>query len=223
MPTALLLGLNALVGALFLMTAFMFLATRQVAASLNIFVRQALLLSASALLQAYAFHSLELLLVAVLTIASKAIVIPWVLRGTLGPAFQSRREVELAVGVPTSLIIALGITMLAYFVAEPLAGAGPSFVRINLPVGVAVLLVSVYALTVRKEALPQFLGLMVLDNGAFFAGVAIASSSALWELVAALEGVIVAIIVTLLARTISERLGTTRVGSLAGLREEGLR
>jgi hypothetical protein len=58
---------------------------------------------------------------------------------------------------------------------------------------------------------------------AFFAGIAIASTSALWEIVAALEGIIVTIIVALLTRTISERIGTTHVGALAGLREEGPR
>jgi hydrogenase-4 component E len=202
----------------------MFLATRQVTASMNMFIRQAILLSLSALLQAYVFHSPELLLVAALTVVSKAVIVPWVLKRTLGDgALTSRREVDLAVSVPGSLIIALGISLLAYVEAQPLVGSGLSFVSINLPVGLAVLLISVYALSVRREALPQFIALLMLDNGAFFAGVAIATSSPLWELVAALEAVVVAVIVILLTKTISERMGTTAVSCLAGLREEGIR
>ncbi len=223
MQISLLYGLNALVAALFLMTVFMFLASRQVAASLTLFVRQALLLSASALLQAYALHSWDLLLVAVITVAAKVWLIPWMLRRSLGGSFQSRREVELAVSVPTSLLIAIVVSLVSYVISQPLVGQMPSFVAINLPVGFAGLLISVYALAVRREALPQFLSLLMLDNGVFFAGVAIASTSALWELVAALEGIIVTVIVALLARTISERIGTTHVGRLSGLREEGSR
>ncbi len=223
MQISLLYGLNALAAALFLMTAFLFLASRQTAGSLSLFVRQALLLSASALLQAYALHSLDLLLVAVITVAAKVFLIPWMLRRSLGGTFQSRREVELAVSVPTSLVIAIGASLVAYFVSQPIASQMPSFVAVNLPVGLAGLLISVYALAVRREALPQFLSLLMLDNAAFFAGVAIASTSALWEIIAALEGIIVTIIVALLTRTISERIGTTQVGQLAGLREEGSR
>ncbi len=223
MHISLLYGLNALAAALFLMTVFLFLASRQTAASLNLFVRQALLLSASALLQAFALHSLDLLLVAVITVVAKAVIIPWMLRRSLGGSFQSRREVELAVSVPTSLVIAIGASLVAYFVAQPVAAQTQGFVAVNLPVGLAGLLISVYALAVRHQALPQFLSLLMLDNAAFFAGIAIASTSALWEIVAALEGIIVTIIVALLTRTISERIGTTHVGALAGLREEGPR
>ena len=223
MQISLLFGLNALAAALFLMTVFLFLASRQTAASLSLYVRQALLLSASALLQAYARHSLDLLLVAVITVAAKAVIIPLMLRRSLGGGFQSRREVELAVSVPTSLVIAIGASLVAYFVAQPVAGQMPGFVAVNLPVGLAGLLISVYALAVRREALPQFLSLLMLDNAAFFAGIAIASTSALWEIVAALEGIIVTVIVALLTRTISERVGTTHIGALAGLREEGPR
>ncbi len=223
MQMSLLYGLNALAAALFLMTVFLFLASRQSAASLSLFVRQSLLLSASALLQAYALHSLDLLLVAIITVAAKAVIIPWMLRRSLGGSFQSRREVELAVSVPTSLVIAIGASLVAYFVAQPVVAQAQGFVAVNLPVGLASLLISVYALAVRREALPQFLSLLMLDNAAFFAGIAIATTSALWEIVAALEGIIVTIIVALLTRTISERIGTTHVGALAGLREEGPR
>ena len=223
MQISLVYGLNALASALFLMTVFLFLASRQSAASLSLYVRQALLLSASALLQAYALHSLDLLLVAVITIAAKAFIIPWMLRRSLPGGFQSRREVELAVSVPTSLVIAIGTSLVAYFVSQPIAGQMPSFIAINLPVGLAGILISVYGLSVRRDALPQFLSLLMLDNAAFFAGIAIATTSALWEIVAALEGIVVTLIVALLTRTISERIGTTHVSRLSGLREEGSR
>jgi hydrogenase-4 membrane subunit HyfE len=84
-----------------------------------------------------------------------------------------------------------------------------------------VVLLGVYTLTVRREALPQLLSLMAIDNGAFFAGIAITHSSALVEFAAALEGVIVAMIVALLTRSIAKMAGTTEVASLDTLRERG--
>lgn len=222
MQISLVQGLNALVAALFLLTAYLFLASRQVAGSLRLFVRQALLLSASALLQAYTMHSWDLLLVAALTIVGKAVAIPYLLRRALGGSFQSRREVDLAVPVPTSLLLAIGITLLSYFLAEPIIRSQSAFVAVGLPVGLATLLVSVYALAARREALPQFLSLLMLDNGAFFAGIAIAGGSAVWELVAALEVILVTVIVALLTRQIATHIGTTSVGRLSELREEGI-
>ena len=77
-------------------------------------------------------------------------------------------------------------------------------------------------LAIRREALPQLMGLMVIDNGAFFAGIAITTSSALVEFAAALEGVMVVMIVALLTRTIAKFVGSTEVSALASLRERNV-
>ena len=82
-----------------------------------------------------------------------------------------------------------------------------------VPIGLAGLLLGVYALTVRREAVPQILGLLAMENGAFFAGVAIAPELPLIaELAVAFDVLVLAFVVGILTRTVHERIGTTAVG-----------
>jgi len=221
MSEGLLESLNALAAVLFLLTAFTMIIDRQVQSVLHGYIAQSLLLTASTVLLAISVRSPELIVVAAITLVAKPIVIPLLLWRLLSASLRTKREVRLAVNVPTSLLVALGLSILAYFLTRPLLVGANGFERINLPIGFDVTLLGVYMLTVRREALPQLLSLMVIDNGAFFAGIAITHSSALVEFAAALEGVIVAMIVALLTRAIAKMVGTTEVAALDTLRERG--
>lgn len=221
MSQALLQSLNALAGVMFLLTSFSMITDRQVQSVLHGYIAQSLLLTASTVLLAVSVRSPELILVAAITLVAKPIMIPLLLWRLLSASLRTKREVRMAVNVPTSLLIALGLSITAYFLARPLLSGAGGFERVNLPIGLDVMLLGVYMLTVRREALPQLLSLMVIDNGAFFAGIAITHSSALVEFAAALEGVMVAMIVALLTRTIAKMVGTTEVAALDTLRELG--
>ena len=94
-------------------------------------------------------------------------------------------------------------------------------VRINVPIGLAGLLLGAYTLAVRREAVPQILGLLAMENGAFFAGVAIAPHLPLIaEIAVAFDVLILAFVVGVLTRTVHKRIGTTAAGNLTNLREE---
>jgi hydrogenase-4 membrane subunit HyfE len=82
-------ALDALTGALFLLTALGVVATRQVLASLQLFILQSSLLTISAALIGTALGSIHLLAVAVITIATKTLMIPWLLRRTVGEEVYS--------------------------------------------------------------------------------------------------------------------------------------
>ncbi|MFT4063963.1 hypothetical protein [Paraburkholderia sp.] len=213
--------MNALSGVLFLLTTFMMLALRQVQAVLHAYVAQALLLTVSTILLAIGLHSTELAFVALITLVAKPLIVPWLIARLLGEGLRAKREVQAVLNVTISLTIALAISVLAYFLAWPLLQGSDGIVRVNLPIGLDVLLLGMVMLAIRREALPQLMGLMVIDNGAFFAGIAITTSSALVEFAAALEGVMVVMIVALLTRTIAKFVGNTEVGSLASLKERG--
>jgi hydrogenase-4 membrane subunit HyfE len=219
MDFAIVVSLNALFGVLFLLTAFMMLTLRQTQAVLHAYVAQALLLTASTILLALGKRSPELAVVACITLVAKPLLVPWLIARLLTPGLRAKREVQAVLNVPASLGIALGISVMAYFLARPLLTTADSVAQVNLPIGLDVLLLGVLMLAIRREAVPQLLGLMVIDNGAFFAGIAIATSSALVEFAAALEGVMVVMIVALLTRAIAKLVGTTEVGALAALRE----
>ncbi len=216
-----LFALDALTGALFLLTALGVVATRQVLASLQLFILQSLLLAFSALLLGIAQGSVHLLAVAAITIATKTLLIPWLLRHTVSAEIYRTREIERVLNIPSSLLIAAVLIVLAYVVATPLLGtAAMPFARINLPLGIAAMFLGTFTIVARREAVPQLLGLLGVENGVFFAGAAIVPNlPMIAELAAAVDVPAIALVIGMLTRRIHTRLGTTSVGELASLRD----
>ncbi|HTP24237.1 MAG TPA: hypothetical protein VMK12_01085 [Anaeromyxobacteraceae bacterium] len=214
-------NLNALVGGLFLLVTFALVSLRQVYACVRGFVAQAVLLAASAFLLAALYGTWDLTVVGVVDLIAKAIIVPGVLRQTLHDEVQSRREITQVLNIPTSLLTALALTVLAYFLAQPmLAVAGGRAVQVNLPIGLAGLLIGALTAAVRREAVPLFLGLLAMENSALFAGVAIAPDMPLIaEVSIAFDVLMMVFVVGILTRAVHERIGTTEVGGLSSLRE----
>jgi len=222
MPASIPDALNTLNAGLILISAFAMVATRQVQGVLRFFVLQSLLLAASSFILAYGHHSIHLWALGVITIAAKVVAIPRVLRRLLPADLYERREISQAVNIPSSLLLVLLLTVVAEFVAGPLvAGAQDPVVRVNVPIGLAGLLIGAYSLVARREAIPQLIGILAMENAAFFAGIAIAPELPLIaELAVAVDVVLIAVIVGLLTRNIQQRLGTTEAAALSELKEE---
>jgi hydrogenase-4 component E len=220
-PYPVIAALDALTGALFLLTALGVVATRQVLASLQLFIVQSLLLTLSAVLLGIALESIHLFAVAVITIGTKTLMIPWLLRHTVSSEVYRTREIQRVLNIPTSLLLSAVLIVLAYVITNPLIGAVEvPFAAINLPLGVAAIFLGAFTIVVRREAVPQLLGLLAVENGVFFAGVAIVPSlPVIAELAAAVDVPVITLVMGLLTRQIHRRLGTTSVGELAALRE----
>jgi hydrogenase-4 component E len=216
-----LFALDALTGALFLLAALGVVATRQVLASLQLFILQSLLLALSAVLLGIAQGSGHLIAVGAITIGTKTLLIPWLLRRTVREEVYGTREIERVLNIPSSLLIAAALIVLAYVVADPLLGAVEvPFVQVNLPFGIAAMFLGAFTIAVRREAVPQLLGLLAVENGVFFAGIAIVPNlPVIAELAAAVDVPVIALVLGMLTRRIHARLGTTAVGDLASLRE----
>lgn len=213
--------LDASTGALFLLTALGVVATRQVIASLQLFILQSLLLTLSAVLLGIATSSIHLFAVAAITIGTKTLLIPWLLKLTVSAEVYRTREIERVLNIPSSLLIAAVLIVLAYVVANPLLAAVQiPFAQINLPLGIAAMFLGTFTIVVRREAVPQLLGLLAVENGVFFAGVAIVPTlPVIAELAAAVDVPVVALVVGMLTHRIYARLGTTAVGELSSLRD----
>jgi hydrogenase-4 component E len=214
-------NLNALAAGLFLLTAFGIVAMRQARGCLNLFIAQSLLLAASAALLGLRYDSGHLYGVALVNLISKPIIVPWLLRRTSPAEIYTRREIDQVLNIPAALLIALALAIGAYFVGTPLANAvGPEFRGPNVPIGIAVLLLGAFTLTVRREALSLLIGLLVMENGAFLAGISIARDlGMLVELAIATDGLVIVFIMGVLVRAVQRQVGTTAVGELASLKE----
>jgi hydrogenase-4 component E len=215
-------SLNMLAGGLFLLCAFGIVATRQVKGCLGLFIVQSLLLAASALLLGLQYNSWHLYGVALVNVIAKPVLIPWLLRRTVHEEVYTRREIDQVLNIPTSLLIALALVILAYFLAIPVQQAvEPQFQNGNVAIGFAGLFLGAYTLAVRREALSLLLGLLAMENGAFFVGIAISRElPMLVELAIATDSLIVVFILGVLTRAVHQHVGTTAVGTLAALKEE---
>jgi hydrogenase-4 component E len=90
-----------------------------------------------------------------------------------------------------------------------------------LPIGLAGVLIGAYTLIARREAIPQLIGILAMENGAFLAGIAVASELPLIAELGVAGGVVlIVVVVGLLTRNIRQRLGTTEAADLSELKEE---
>ncbi len=192
MNAPLLESLNALAGGLFLLCAFGMVATRQTRACFRLFIAQSLLLAASAFLLGGVHASWHLAAVGLVNLVSKPIVMPLLLRRTLSAEITTRREIDQVLNIPSSLLIALALAVLAYFLTLPLlAAVSPAYRSTNVPIGFAGLFLGAYTLASRREAVPMLIGILAMENGAFFAGIALARDLPLIvELAIASDGLI---------------------------------
>jgi hydrogenase-4 component E len=215
-------NLNALAGGLFLLATFGMVAMRQVNGCLRLFIAQSLFLALSAFLLSGLQHSWHTFAVGVLDLITKPIVLPWLLRRTVRSEVYTRREITQALNIPTSLLIALALTVVAYLLSTPLLRVGDgTSIGLNLPIGLAGLLVGAFTAAVRREAVPLFLGLIAMENSAFFVGIAIAPELPLIaEVSIAFDVLILVFVVGVLTHAVHEHIGTTEVGALTMLREE---
>ena len=167
-------------------------------------------------------RSWHLVAVGAVNIGSKAVVIPWILGRTLSAEVYTRREIDQVLNIPTSLLIALALAIFAYFLTLPLLNeVAPAFRSANVPLGFAGLFLGAYTLAVRREAVPMLIGILAMENGAFFAGIALSRDLPLIvELAIASDGLILVFVTGVLVRAIQRRIGSTRVGELSVLREE---
>ena len=214
-------SLNSLVGGLFLLTAFGIVATRQANGILTLFIAQSLLLAASALALGLRYDSWHLYGVALVNVIAKPVLIPWIIRRTVHEEIHTRREIDQVLNIPTSLLIALALAILAYFLTVPLQRAvALEFRGPNVPIGFAGLFLGAYTLAVRREAVPLLIGLLAMENGAFFAGISLARTLPLLvELAIATDGLIIVFITAVLIRAVHQHIGTTEIGALARLKE----
>jgi hydrogenase-4 component E len=215
-------SLNALTGGLFLLTTFGLVAMRQVNACLRLFIALSIFLSVSAFLLSAIYHSWHLIVIGVVDLVTKAIITPWLLRRTLPGEVYTRREIAQVLNIPTSLLAALGLTVAAYILSTPLLAFGDGVTAgLNLPIGLSGLLIGGLTAAVRREAVPLFLGLLAMENSAFFAGIGVAPEMPLIaEVSIAFDVVILVLVVSVLTRAVQERIGTTEVGELTMLKEE---
>jgi len=216
------LSLDGFVAALFLVTGLNVIVVRQMLAALYLFIIHAVLLASSAIVLAVALGSIHLGWVAVITIVTKVVAVPVIVRWSAGSQVYKRREVDQVLSIPISLLAAAALALAAWMSITPLVHSisDRPFAAINLPTGLMTVFFGALTVAVRREGVAQLMGLLIMESGAFFASISIVPDlPVIAEIAAAVDVPVAALVIGLLIRNIDRLTGTTRVGLLAGLKE----
>lgn len=148
--------------AFFLLTGLMLASCSRLLHCIRIVVIQGVLLGILPLLTHGALAT-EQWLVAGINILIKSIVLPWLLVIAMNKA-HVRRELEPIVGYCGSLIIALSLIGISFWIGSylKLPETGNSLI---IPVAFSILLTGLFIVMARRKAITQAIGFLTFENG----------------------------------------------------------
>ncbi len=165
-----------LCGVLMLLLAFACLASKLFNRYVAYYGTQSVVLSFAAATAAVAFHSVELWILAALTLAIKGIAIPVAARRLLVRRLALKRDTAMSTGLSTSLIAGGGLTAFAYLVTRPALLPHGTVAAAVVPLSTAVILLGALSMVVRRHTIGQLVGWLIVENGVFLGGITLVST-----------------------------------------------
>lgn len=160
------------VAAVVLVTAWVSLVHRRLEAIVGLYALQSAAIAGVAVIVAYLYDAPSLYLTAASVAVLNALVIPWVLL-RIQRDLEIPGEVSMIVSVRTSALAGLGCLLLAELVVGPLAPVAQIPTAGLLPISVTVVLIGLFLTATRRKAFTQVVGMLVMANGVFLAGLAL--------------------------------------------------
>ena len=161
-----------------------------------------------------------LIAVGVALLLLRAVILPWLLARAVGAEREGRRDAEASINATASLLIAGGLTVAALVVAQPLVALSPTAATNAAPAGIALILIAIFAMVIRRHAVGQAAGFLALDNGiAATALLLTAGVPLLVELGASLDILFAVLVFGVLTERLRRMFGDTDVSRLRELRD----
>jgi hydrogenase-4 component E len=173
---------------------FHLLATSRLAAVIQTTVLQAIALSAFMLTMADKPWPMLLIFLALVTLTVKGIVLPWLLTRAMREA-GVQREIEPIVGYSASVLIGMALLGLSFIIFKPLKISLAAESSFLLPGALFTTLTGLMMIISRKNALTQVAGYLVMENGVYTFGAALAVEEPLLVEMGVLLDVFVAVFV----------------------------
>ena len=157
-----------LLAALLLLLAFAMLTQRRILSLINLFALQGFVLVLSTAIVAYSTHQNHLYYSALLTLALKVIVLPWILH-RLTRALNVRWDVEPLINIPATMLVGIVLVIFAFNLATPISQIAGTITKSTLGIATASILLSFLMMITRRKAVSQVIGFLAMENGLFFA------------------------------------------------------
>jgi hydrogenase-4 component E len=167
---SLLQQLVLVLAALVLFTSFALLAQARLVSAIHVFAWQGALAAAATTVVAVTDQTHHLYFSAGLTLALKALLIPWMLH-RLTRRLGLDRCVD-SLGRPAlTMMAAVALVIFSYWLVLPMVQQDLAFTRNIVAISLAVLLIGLLTMVARQQAVIQVLGFMSMENGLFLAAV----------------------------------------------------
>lgn len=155
-----------------LLLSFFMLAHPRIYSVIKLFAWQGLVLAVTTALVAFDSHTPHLYISAVLTLALKAGFIPWLLLRMVDK-FDMHHELDEIRRPGLTLLTAGALVVFCYHTTLPIAELLLAITRNVIAICMSVVLLGMLMLVSRNKAITQVVGFMTLENGLFFAAVAV--------------------------------------------------
>lgn len=157
-----------LLASLMLLIAFAMLTQRRILSLIYLFSMQGALLTANTLLVAFTTGQGHLYFSALLTLALKVVLLPWILHRLI-ERLNIRWDVETLLNIPTTMIAGIVLVILAFNLALPISELAGTITRGTLGIAMAAVLLALLMMITRRKAVPQVIGFLSMENALFFA------------------------------------------------------
>jgi len=156
--------------ALVLFSAFSLLAQARLVSAIHAFAWQGALVAGVTTVIAVAGRLPHLYFSAALTLALKALLIPWILH-RLVRRLELDRHVESLWRPALTIMAAVALVIFSYWLVLPIVEQELTFTRNIVAISLAVVLIGLLMMVMRQQAVIQVLGFMSMENGLFLAAV----------------------------------------------------
>jgi hydrogenase-4 component E len=168
------LGIEILAASI-LVTAFLIVSSRSLVFYVRLFALQSFLLGLVAFMVVVGYGETHILIAAILTIVVKAVIIPKALSKIIDK-IKVHKEIDFNINITTSILVCALLVILADSVGRPILEAqkvsGLPVSRV-LPASISMIMIGMFIMIARKQAVSQIVGLLTMENGLFLSGLSI--------------------------------------------------
>jgi hydrogenase-4 component E len=177
-----------------ILTSFVLLGSSRFGSCIRVVAFQGVLLGVLTLVTREDETALRASLLALATTGVKGIAFPWLLSRALRDA-EVRREIEPLVGYGLSVVMGLVGLGAALWLASRLPRPSVPISSLVVPVALFTMLVGLFLIVSRRQALMQVLGYLVMENGIYTFGVGLVQGTPMLVELGVLLDVFVAVFV----------------------------
>ena len=206
-------------GGAMLLVSFVLLCQRRILAVVNALALQGVLLALAALWQGHVQSAPQLYVTAAIALIAKGVLIPAYLRRMVRRIAPARR-VEAGLGIGAGLLAGFLLVGLSILVVLPATTGARVLAREDLAIALSIILLGMLMMVIRRAALAQIAGLMMLENGLVLAAVGVAGMPLVIELSTAGLILVIVLIAGVFARLLDERFGSLDASVLDPYRGE---